>query len=295
VIKAYVFWHAKFFSAGVCLCFSLALSVLPARALDTAQQQDTQSLSHYIAAVYYEGRGDFESAVAEYHKAITADPQSSLLHLYLASAFIQKGDFEQAGEELRQTVDLDPENIDVYKGLGAIYLQQQKFKQAGSIFKLLLGLDSRDAQSHFYLGDICYELGDYPAAEKELKAALKLRPDYHEGLNFLGYFYLEQDKFIDQAGALIKRALALEPENGAYLDSLGWFYYKKGNFKQALDYLEQAAAVLSDPEVHDHLGDTYLKLNNPGSAKLNWEKSLQLDPQAAGVSEKLRKLTNYGK
>ncbi|MBU4418751.1 MAG: tetratricopeptide repeat protein, partial [Candidatus Omnitrophica bacterium] len=254
-------------------------------------------------------------------------------HLNLASVFIQKDNSAQAEEELKQSIRLAPEavqphallalvyasrnkadlaaaeyilalenatkaepkNIDIYKGLGAIYLQQKKLKQAESIFKLILNLDPADPQSRFYLASIYYNLEDYPSVERELKSAVKLKPDYHEALNFLGYFYLEQDKNIDQAGLLIKRALAFEPENGAYLDSLGWFYYKKGKFKEAVTHLERAASFLSDPVIYDHLGDVYLKLGNTDSAKLNWEKSLKLDSQSAKVKAKLLKLTNHGK
>ena len=352
--------RVKYFNIVICLCLTLALSVLPAQALDAhrterdslpsarqshkpqgdglastsqSQKEDTKSLSHYIVGVYREGLGDLEGAVREYQKALETDPQSSLLHLNLASVFIQKNNPVIAIEELKQSIDLDseavqphallalvyatqdkadlaageyvlalenatklePKNIDIYKGLGAIYLQQKKLKQAEGIFKLILNLAPADPQAHFYLGSIYYNLKDYPSVEKELKSAVKLKPDYHEALNFLGYFYLEQDKNIDQAGLMIKQALVFEPENGAYLDSLGWFYYKKVKLKEALSHLERAASLLSDPVIYDHLGDVFLKLGNADSAKLNWEKSLKLDPRSDKVKTKLLKLTNHVK
>ena len=298
-----------------------------------SHKEDTRSLSHYILGVYCEGLGDLEGAVGEYQKALETNPQSSLLHLNLASVFIQKNNPAQATEELKQSIKLapeavqphallalvyaaqdkadlatgeyilalenatkaEPENIDIYKGLGVIYLQQNKLKQAEGIFKLILNLAPADPQAHFYLGNIYYNLEDYPSVEEELKSAIKLKPDYHEALNFLGYFYLEQDKNIDQAGLMIKQALVFEPENGAYLDSLGWFYYKKGKFKEALSHLERAASFLSDPVIYEHLGDVFLKLGNLESAKLNWEKSLKLDSRSDKVKAKLLKVTNHGK
>jgi Tfp pilus assembly protein PilF len=150
-----------------------------------------------------------------------------------------------------------------------------------------VGLSPRDEQAHFYLGSVYYELKDYPAVEKEFKAAIKLKPDYHEALNFLGYFYLEQDRNIDKAGSLVKKALSLEPENGAYIDSLGWYYFRKGKFKEALGYLEKAASLLSDPVIYEHLGDVFMKLDDRDSARLNWEKSLKLDSSQEQVKKKL--------
>lgn len=283
--------------------------------------------------VYCEDLGDIDRAIQEYQKALKTDPQSSLLHLNLASAFIKKNDAVSTIAELKQSIGLapdavephailalvyaaqnkpdlatqeytlalknatklEPKNIEIYKSLAAIYLQQEKLKEAESIFKLIAGLAPADAQAHFYLGSIYYDSKDYIAAEKEFKAALKLKPDYHEALNFLGYFYLEQDKNINKAGAMIRKALEFQPENGAYVDSLGWFYFKKGKFKEALSELEKAAAYLSDPVIYEHLGDVYLKLGNRDSARLNWDKSLKLDPNQEKVKEKLFKVTNNGK
>jgi Tfp pilus assembly protein PilF len=295
--------------------------------------EDTRSLSHYILGNYYEVLGDLKEAAGQYRKAQETDPGSSLIYLNLASVSLREGNPDLAIEELKQSVKLNPEavephallaliytaqnnpdlasgeyvlalenasklepgNIDIYKGLGGAYLQQKKLKQAEGIFKLVSNIAPEDAETHLYLGDIYYNLKDYSSVEKELNAALKLKPDYAEALNFLGYFYLEQDKNIDQAGIMIRRALALDKGNGAYLDSLGWFYYKKGKFKEAQNYLEQAASVLSDPEIYNHLGDTFLKLGDLSNAKLNWEKSLKLNSQQDEVKTKILQLTINGK
>ena len=280
--------------------------------------------------VYCEDLGDIDRAIQEYQQALKDDPGSSLLHFSLASAFIKKNDAESAIDQLNQASTLapeavephavlalvyasqnkqelaaqeyelalknasklEPENVEIYRSLGLIYLQRKKLKEAEGIFKLITGMAPRDAEAHFYLASIYYENKDYGPAEKELKAALKLKPDYHEALNFLGYFYLEQDRSINKAGSMIRKALSFEPENGAYIDSLGWFYFKKGKFKEALSHLEKAATLLSDPEIYEHLGDVYLKLGNPDNAKLNWEKSLKLDADREKVKQKLFKLTN---
>jgi tetratricopeptide (TPR) repeat protein len=306
----------------------LAFAILPAQALDTAK--DSQGLSHYILGLYYEDLGDVDRSIQEYQQALIKDPGSSLIHLNLASGFIKKNDPVKAIDQLKQasvlapeTVEphlvlalvyaaqsnsdlatqeyalalanatkLDPKNIELYKSLGLIYLQQNKRKEAEGIFKLVLSMAPNDAQAHFYLGNIYYDAKDYVAAEKELKQALKLKPDYHEVLNFLGYSYLERDKEINQAGRLIKKALSQDPENGAYIDSLGWYYFKKGKFKEAVEKLEKAASYLSDPVIYEHLGDVYLKLGNADSAKLNWDKSLKLDANQEKVKAKLLKINN---
>lgn len=307
----------------------MAAPAFPGQALGADKEQPS-SLSHYIMGVYCEDLGDIDRAIQEYQQALKEDPGSSLLHFSLASAFIKKNDALSAISQLNQAAGLapeavephavlalvyasqnkqelaaqeyelalknasklEPENIEIYRNLGLIYLQRKKLKEAEGIFKLITGMAPRDAEAHFYLASVYYELKDYGPAEKELKSALKLKPDYHEALNFLGYFYLEQDRNIDKAGSMIRKALSFEPENGAYIDSLGWFYFKKGKFKDALSQLEKAASLLSDPAIYDHLGDVFLKLGNRDNARLNWDKSLKLDASQEKVKEKLFKLTN---
>ncbi len=321
----------RYFYSLLCLGLSLILAVPMARALDI--KPDAKSLSHCILGAYQEDCGNLDEAVLEYEKALKLDPQSSQLHLNLATVLIKKDDASGAEAELKQAIKLDPQatephlilalvyvaqdkinlaqdeylaalknaaslepkNIEIYQGLGALYLEQKKFKEAQEIYKLILALNPKDSQAHFYLGNIYYLLKDFPAVEKELKSAIKLDPESAEALNFLGYFYLEQNKSINQAGALIAQALKLDPENGAYLDSWGWFYFKKGKLQEALVELEKAAHNLTDPVIFEHLGDTYRKLGNLAQAKINWEKSLALDKTQTKIKEKLLQLTNHGK
>jgi len=323
--------NSKYLINAICLCLALVLGVWTAEASEAKEY--TQGLSHYILGVYYDDLGNLDKAIQEYKKVLETNPNSALLHLNLASVFIKKNDTVSAIAQLKQAAGLAPEavephailaliyavqnktdlatqeytlalknaarlepkNIEIYKSLGAIYLQQKKLKEAEGLFKLVTGMAPADPQAHFYLASIYFDLKDYLSVEKELDTALKLKPDYHEALNFLGYFYLEQDKNIDRAGQMIRQALVFEPENGAYIDSLGWFYFKKGQFKEALRELEKAASFLNDPTIYEHLGDTYLKLGNRDNAKLNWEKSLKLDSTQENIKSKLLKLTNNGK
>jgi tetratricopeptide (TPR) repeat protein len=291
------------------------------------------SLGHYIIGSYYDSLGDLEGTADEYRQAQNADPRSAVLCLSLASVLIRQEKYLLAAEELKKAVEADPENgkahallslicagvnnsetdikeplrvldktkdaepadIEVYKSLGGLYLKQGKFSQARDIFQLMVEKDPENPQAYFFLARAYYKLKDYRFLEKNLKEAIRLDPDYAVALNFLGYFYLEHNRNINQAGKMIRRALVFEPKNGAYLDSLGWFYYKKKDYKKALIYLQQAASILADPEIYSHLGDTCLKLRNLKDARSNWEKSLELDPHQNNLKANLSRLPRNGK
>jgi Flp pilus assembly protein TadD len=280
--------------------------------------------------VYHEELGDIGEAIAEYKKALKANAQEPAIHLSLASSFVKNNDLAAAISELNATVKLDPEavephailallysaqnqtelatseyeaalknasklqpqNVQVYKSLGGIYIHQKKFKEAKEVYKLSVQLAPGDAEAHFYLATACNELKESAEAEKELKKALELKPDFHEALNFLGYIYAEENRNLDQAETMIRKALEMQADNGAYIDSLGWVYFQKGKTKEAIQELEKASSLMDDPVIFEHLGDAYLKLEDNQKAKLNWEKSLQLDPGQEKVKEKLEKLNS---
>ena len=292
------------------------------------ENKASYALSHYIMAVVHEDLGEVGKAIEEYKKVLKTDPDNSIVHLNLASSYIKNNDIQKAIDELNIVVKLDPQdiephailailyssqnkldlatqeyetalknasklqpdNIDIYKSLGSIYLQQKKIKEAQSIYQLVIKLAPNDAQAHFYLANIHNELKDNDSAEIELKKAIELKPDYDEALNFLGYLYVEENKNLDQAQIMIKKAMEISPNNGAYIDSLGWFYFKKDKVQEALKELQKASSLLEDPVIYDHLGDAYFRLKDIDNAKLNWQKSLKLDPKQDKVKEKLEKI-----
>ena len=286
------------------------------------------ALSHYIMATVRENFGDMDNAVYEYKKALSADFESSAIHLGLASAYIKKNNIPQAVGELNfaatydpQAVEprailtllysvqnnpkmaahqyeialknasiLQPKNVDIYKSQGVIYLRQERWQEAESVYKTILDISDQDSQAHFYLGGIYNKLKKSGLAEKELKRALELKPDYHEALNFLGYLYVEENTNLLQAEAMIRKALEMSPENGAYVDSLGWFYFKKGRYQEAIKMLEKASLLADNPVIYDHLGDGYQKINDFQKAKINWEESLRLDPKQKRIRDKIEGL-----
>ncbi|MEW6101973.1 MAG: tetratricopeptide repeat protein [Candidatus Omnitrophota bacterium] len=283
------------------------------------------ALTHYIMAGMYDSFGQVDKAIQEYKLTLRAEKESAVVHLNLASGYIRNNETENAIKELNLAAGLDPaaiephailallytsldkvdlatseyqialenasklhpKDIEIYQSLAAVYMQQKKFKEAEAAYRLILELSPDNAEAHFYLANVYHETANYPSAVKEAKKAIELKADYHEALNFLGYLYADEGKNLSQAEAMIRKALEFEPENGAYIDSLGWLYFKKEKYQEAVKELERAVSLIQDPVVYDHLGDAYLKINDPEKAKINWEKSLALDAEQPKVRKKL--------
>ncbi|BBH52289.1 hypothetical protein [Fluviispira sanaruensis] len=86
-------------------------------------------------------------------------------------------------------------------------------------------------------------------------------PKYADGLNFLGYSLVENNKKLELAKKVLLKAVALNPKNGFYLDSLGWLYYQKNDYKNAFKYITEAIKIEPDePVILYHLASAQLKL-----------------------------------
>jgi tetratricopeptide (TPR) repeat protein len=53
-------------------------------------------------------------------------------------------------------------------------------------------------------------------------------------------------------------------------------YYKKGLYQEAVKFLEEASKLApDDPTILEHLGDAYIKANNPKKGLQHYRKALQ--------------------
>ena len=138
----------------------------------------------------------------------------------------------------------------------------------------------RDAYPYFKLGDVFYELGDYPAAVRAydlyiklvsddrskasgyfskalalylmgekgesvsaLEESVKLDPENPTALNFLGYHLIESSndtEAVEKGLEYVEKALEKYPDDYAFLDSAGWGYYRLYVLTGNKEYLEKS-------------------------------------------------------
>ncbi|HEV2846518.1 MAG TPA: tetratricopeptide repeat protein, partial [Thermoanaerobaculia bacterium] len=120
----------------------------------------------------------------------------------------------------------------------------------------------------FLLGAAYERTQQTDKAIAELRRVVKIDPEFHAALNYLGYTMAEANVHLEEALELVNRAVALDPDNGSYVDSLGWIYYRMGRPEQAREHLERAVRL--DPEdatLQEHLGDVYVALGQKERAR----------------------------
>lgn len=139
------------------------------------------------------------------------------------------------------------------------------------------------------------ELGDTPAAERDLRRINELKPDDAESMNALGYTMADaardrNDPKLQEARELIRRAIELKPTEPAIIDSLGWLHYRMGNVDAALVQLRRAYEKQPEPDIAAHLGEVLWVKGERAEARRIWEEGRRKDPRNKILLETMRRL-----
>ena len=206
-----------------------------------------------------ERRGDPQGALAEVELAAAVAP-SRPLDLYKATLRAKTGDFPGAEADLKRLLEEEPNDDELLYSLGMLYGEATRMDEAIQYMRL----------------------------------ALERNPDNASALNFIGYTWAEQGINLDEAERMITRAVELRPDDGYIVDSLGWVHYvrakalvEQGRSRDAQKHLDAALEYLGradrltggDPVVSEHLGDTYLLLDQKRRALDRFEEAIRLEPR----------------
>lgn len=133
---------------------------------------------------------------------------------------------------------------------------------------------------------ICHEqTGNDAPAEKALLRAIELNPNDAISLNYLGYWWADEGRYLEQAITYIKKAVQLQPSSGYYADSLGWVYFRQGQFDKAVLWLEKAIQLTpTDAVISEHLGDAYWQTGRLNEARFKWQHALDMGIDETRIS-----------
>ena len=170
---------------------------------------------------------------------------------------------------------------------GTIARRNEQYQQAISYYEQSVSLGRKTNFIYRNLG-ISYErTGQVQQAEDALMTALKLNPDDAVTLNYIGYWWVDENRRIEEAFELIKKAVKLQPTSGYFADSLGWAHFRQNDFGKAVIWLEKAIQLTpTDPLIADHLGDAYWKVGRLVEARYKWQQALDM-----GIEDKYATIT----
>ena len=167
---------------------------------------------------------------------------------------------------------------------GDMLRQTEECARALDFYQMSLDYGMKSYRLYRSIG-ICHEhIGNDTQAEKALLRAVDLNPNDAISLNYLGYWWADEGRYLEQAITYIKKAVQLQPSSGYYADSLGWVYYRQGHFDKAVLWLEKAIQLTpTDAVISEHLGDAYWQTGRLNEARFKWQHALDMGIDEARV------------
>ena len=237
--------------------------------------------SRFLLAQQMADLGQYDAAIAELAYIPPTGIYGQLARLLESSVVEDQGDVDAAIKALQLVVETNPDNANLHQRLGDLYRRHKMFRQSRDAYMAALDLGSNSGGLHRSIGVALERLGEAKAAEAHLLRAIETNPDDAYALNYLGYWWADDGRNLDEAIAMIEHAVETRPDSGFFVDSLGWVHYRLGDPRTAVGYLERATELEpSDPEITGHLGDAYWALGRYDEARFKWRLALSLSDDA---------------
>lgn len=208
-----------------------------------------------------------------------------------AGLLVRTGQWQQAVQLIRGVPD-NPDDgnrarllaeVQVLRDAGQL---QVAFDRLAEAIALMPG----DQDLLYEQATVAERLGRHADMERLLREVIRLKPDHHHAINFLGYSLADRNERLPEAKALITRALELAPGDPFITDSLGWVEYRMGNLEAALQALTTAYKGRQDAEIAVHLGEVLWVKGQRDTALEYFRKAQAMQPDNDVLKQTLKRL-----
>jgi urea transport system substrate-binding protein len=240
---------------GVCARLGVSFGSQEEKRLARRETSDPEAYRFYLQGRYYSLQSTLEGmnkSVSCFKEAIAKDPKFTLAYAGLADAYgYYAGDWVPYEEALPQqkaaakkALELDDDLAEVHLAMGNVYMGQDY---------------------------------DWPAAEKEFRRALELKPKLELARDAYAQLLAFQGRF-EESIAQQKQAMEITPNSPSLIADMSYLYYVQRRYDEAIDQCHKAIQI--DPNfvvAHDYLGAAYLQKGQFREALDEFRKCRQLD------------------
>lgn len=208
-----------------------------------------------------------------------------------AALMVRAGQWQEAVELIRAVPD-NPEDGNRARLLAEIQVLRDAGQLQRAYDRLTEAMASLpgDQDLLYEQATVAERLGRHADMERLLQEVIRLKPDHHHALNFLGYSLADRNIRLTEAKALILKALELAPGDPFITDSLGWVEYRLGNHGKALEALKTAYAARQDAEIAVHLGELLWVTGDREAALAHFRQADALQPGNDLLKQTLKRL-----
>jgi tetratricopeptide (TPR) repeat protein len=236
----------------------------------------TREFSDQSEGLHYEAKGEHDSAIASFSKAITAEPKNSDAYLDRAKSYVAKGDHDHAIADYTKAIEIEPSDAIVYRKRADAYRVKGALDNAITDYSKAIELDPKDALA-YYLRGVTYNAnksddraiadftkaieinpkdsyayvsrgrsfeakGDHDHATADFGKAIEINPKYANAYYFRGLSHAAS-KNSDGAIADFTKAIEIDPKDAYSYVSRARSFGAKGDRDRATADFSKAIEI----------------------------------------------------
>jgi Flp pilus assembly protein TadD len=215
-------------------------------------------------------KNDYQSALAPLQKFLAEKPDVAYVHFQLAYAYTALKRPDDARPEYEKAISLDPKMSEAYLNLGILLLETDP---AAAVAPLRKAVDLLPSQSRprYLLGTALERSGDLNGAADALEGAVHLDPKDPDALTRLGDLHLRAKQF-PAAEKNFRAALEINPKSPAALQGLAQSLDAQQKPEAADAYRAYLAANPTDFAARQHLVHSLVEQKQYDAALAESEK-----------------------
>ena len=198
----------------------------------------------------------YEKALKHFKQLALLYPSKETYKFNIVTCYEALGEFNIAINLLEELVYVNPKLLLPAQKLANLYIRTNNPAKAKEIYDKFLLKNKMTAESMHQYAVISSNLCDTETAEKMLKKAIRMNPDFAKAHKDLGIIYLNKRLF-DYAEDEFKTALKLAPNDFEIIFEYGNFLYSISRNQDAEAYYQEAL----DIEPENVLALTFMGLN----------------------------------
>lgn len=145
---------------------------------DTLAKNDAAWSAHLNLGVILDQRGETQSAIAHFEKALKFAPKESAVHVNLALAYERTGRIDEALASYETALSLNPKSWTAHYNRGGLLTRLGRNEEAITDFTQSAELGPEPAPSHYNRGIVLEKMGRREDALQAFKQAAESKPDW---------------------------------------------------------------------------------------------------------------------
>ena len=192
----------------------------------------------YNHALELSNKGELDTALNEYRRAIDVYPQFVAAYNNIGEIFTRRGDSENAISSYLEALKID-KHYRVLLNLGVEHFNRNNYPQALKYFTESIAREPDFLEGHYYAGLVLYKQENYKKSEKQLAAVVRLDERHVKGNLLLSHIYYEWKEYQKTIDCL-DRIKDLAEDRSFINRYYGFCNFYLGRYDIAVTYLTEA-------------------------------------------------------